>query len=99
VEAKFAASRTAVEKLPPGHGKELTKTVYISWQRIPFNLGSWVRGDGYFEGLYKEFLKPDGRIYFAVDFCSHLTVWQEVAALSAQRTARMIVEHVRENLV
>ena len=97
-EAKFAASRTAVEKLHPGRGKELTKPVYVSWQKIPFNLGSWVRGDGYFEGPYKEFLKPDGRIYFAGDFCSHLTVWQEGAALSAQRAARMIVEHVRAKL-
>ncbi len=98
MEAKFAASRTAVEKLHPGRGKELTKPVYVSWQKIPFNLGSWVRNDGYFEGPYKEFLQPDGRIYFAGDFCSHLTVWQEGAALSAQRTARMIVEQVQANL-
>lgn len=95
IEAKLAASRAAVEKLHPGRGGELTKPVYVSWRNIPFNLGSWVRGDGYFEGPYKEFLEPDGRIFFAGDFCSHLTVWQEGAALSAQRAARMIVEHVR----
>jgi|SRR5579871_627290 len=94
-EAKLAASRAAVEKLHPGRGKELTKPVYVSWQKIPFSLGSWVRGDQVFEGAYRDFLQPDGRIYFAGDFCSHLTVWQEGAALAAQRAARMIVEHVQ----
>jgi monoamine oxidase len=95
IHAKLAASRAAVEKVHPGRSKELTKPVYVSWQKIPFSLGSWVRGDGYFEGPYKQFLQPDGRIYFAGDFCSHLTVWQEGAALAAQRAARMIVEHVQ----
>ena len=95
IEAKFAASRAAVEKVHPGHGQELKKPVYVSWQKIPYSLGSWVRGDGYFDGPYEQFLQPDGRIYFAGDFCSHLTVWQEGAALAAQRAARMIVERVQ----
>jgi monoamine oxidase len=95
IDARLAASRAAVEKVHPGRGKELTKPVYVSWQKIPFSQGSWVRGDRYFEGPYKQFLQPDGRIYFAGDFCSHLTVWQEGAALAAQRAVRMIVEHVQ----
>jgi monoamine oxidase len=95
IDAKLAASRAAVEKVHPGHGKDLTKPVYVSWQKMPFSVGSWVRGDGYFEGPYKQFLQPDGRVYFAGDFCSHITVWQEGAALAAQRAARMIVEHVQ----
>lgn len=95
VDAKLAASRAAVEKVHPGRGQELTKPVYVSWQKIPFSLGSWVRGDRYFEGPYKQFLQPDGPVYFAGDFCSHLTVWQEGAALAAQRAAQMIVERVQ----
>jgi monoamine oxidase len=94
-EAKLAASRAAVEKIHPGHGKELTKPVYVSWQKIPFSLGSWIRADRYFEGRYRDFLQPDGHIYFAGDFCSHITVWQEGAALAAQRAAQMIVENVQ----
>jgi monoamine oxidase len=96
MEAKFAASRAAVEKLHPGRGKELTKPLYMSWAKIPFNLGSWIRGDGYHDGPYKEFLSPDGRIYFAGDHCSHLTTWQEGAALSAQRSVEMIARRVKE---
>jgi monoamine oxidase len=97
MDAKFAASRAAVEKLHPGRGKELSKPLYIAWARIPFSLGSWVRaGTEYYEGPYKEFLVPDGRIYFAGDYCSHLTTWQEGAVLSAQRAAGMIVERMRQ---
>jgi monoamine oxidase len=95
IEAKFAASRSAVEKVHPGFSKELTKPVYVSWPKIPWSLGSWVRGDSHFEGSYKEFLQPDGPIYFAGDYRSHLTVWQEGAALAAQRAVQMIVDHVR----
>jgi monoamine oxidase len=95
IDAKLAASRAAVERVHPGRGGELSKPVYVSWQRIPFSWGAWVRGDGYFDGPYRQFLQPDGRIYFAGDFCSHLTVWQEGAALAAQRAARMIAEHIQ----
>jgi len=95
IEGKFAASRAAVEKLHPGCGKELSKPVYVSWKNIPFSLGSWIRGDGYFEGPYRQFLQPDGPIFFAGDFCSHLTVWQEGAALAAQRAAHMLVERAQ----
>jgi len=90
LEAKLAASRVAVEKLHPGRSGELTKPVFVSWSKIPYNLGSWVQARDYHEGPYKEFLRPDGRIYFAGDYCSHLTVWQEGAALSAQRAAEMV---------
>jgi monoamine oxidase len=98
MEAKFAASRAAVEKLHPGRGNELTKPLYVSWAKIPFNLGSWIRGEGYHDGPYKEFLNPDDRVYFAGDYCSHLTTWQEGAALSAQRAVEMIVRRVRETV-
>jgi monoamine oxidase len=50
MEAKFAASRAAVEKLHPGRGKELTKPIYVAWAKIPFTLGSWIGRDGYHEG-------------------------------------------------
>jgi monoamine oxidase len=97
MEAKFAASRAAVEKLHPGRGKELAKPIYVSWAKIPFSLGSWVSGQGYYDGPYKEFLDPDDRIYFAGDHCSHITSWQEGAALSAQRTVETIIKRVRES--
>jgi monoamine oxidase len=98
IEAKFAASRAAVERLHPGRSTELRNPVYVSWGRIPYNLGSWLGGGsgegGYYASAYRRFLEPDGRIYFAGDHCSHIIAWQEGAALSAQHTARMIADRV-----
>jgi monoamine oxidase len=104
IAAKLAASRAAVEKLHPGRGKELTKPLYIAWDRIPFSRGSWVRTapdpakgtPDYFSGPYAEFLTPDDRIYFAGDYCSHLPTWQEGAVLSAQRAVLLIVTRMRD---
>jgi monoamine oxidase len=50
---------------------------------------------GYYDVAYKDFIEPDGRIYFAGDHCSHLNAWMEGAALAAHRAAKMIAERVR----
>jgi monoamine oxidase len=95
-EAKLAASQAAVERLHPGHSKDLRSPVYVAWQKIPHNQGGWVTAaNDYFNGPYKAFLEPDHRTYFAGDYCSHLLTWQEGAALSAHRTVQMIAERVR----
>jgi monoamine oxidase len=105
-EAKLAASKGAVEKLHPGKSVELQNPMYMSWGKIPYNLGSWVsrgRGypptseEGYYQGPYRELIVPDDRIYFAGDHCSHLIGWQEGAALAAQRAISMIVERVNQS--
>jgi monoamine oxidase len=96
VAAKLAASRAAVDKAHPGRSKELAKPLYVSWGKIPYSLGSWVRsGADYYGGPYASFLQPDGRIYFAGDHLSHLTSWQEGAALAGQRAVQLIADHVR----
>ncbi len=105
VDAKLDASRAAVEKLHPGYGSKLTKPIYVNWGKIPYNLGAWVgpphpgpnafMDNSYYEGPYKEFCRPDDRIYFAGDHCSHLGAWQEGAALAALRTVNMIGDRVR----
>jgi len=97
LESKLTASRAAVERLHPGHGKDLQRPMYVVWEKIPFNQGAWISGASgeYHKGPYQAFLEPDGRIYFAGDFCSHLLTWQEGAALSAHRTVNMISERVR----
>ena len=40
---KFAESRKSIERLHPGHGKELEKPVIVEWGRIAYNEGSWLR--------------------------------------------------------
>jgi monoamine oxidase len=77
--------------------------MYMNWGRIPFNLGSWVtraitdpedKAPGYYDGPYKQFIEPDGPIFFAGDHCSHIIGWQEGAALSAHRALKLICEKV-----
>jgi monoamine oxidase len=103
IDAKIAASRAAVEKLHPGKGKELEKPVYMSWGKVPYNLGSWVSrgaygsGTAYYSGPYRELIVPDDRIYFAGDHCSHIVAWQEGAALAAQRAVSMIVSRLNQS--
>jgi len=100
LEEKFAASRAAVEKLHPGHGRDLQKPIYVAWAQIPYSLGGWISianlEAGYWSGPYNDFIVPDDRIYFAGDHCSHVVGWQEGAALSARRAIGMIVERMRE---
>ena len=103
VESKLAASRGAVEKLHPGFAKQLRNPIYVSWAKIPFNRGSWVRGfshpegneGSYYDGPYKEFSEPDDRYYFAGDHVSNINAWMEGAVLSSHRAIQMIAERVK----
>jgi len=98
VQAKLDASRAAVEVLHPGHGQSLTKPIYISWQRIPYSLGCFAMNMiPSTKPAYDELNKPDGRIYFAGDYLSHIVGWQEGAALSAHRAIHGIAEQMRSS--
>ena len=46
LQGKFEASRTSVEKLHPGHGKELTNPVFCGWRHVKWNEASWIRNYG-----------------------------------------------------
>ena len=43
---KFEESRKSIERLHPGHGKELEKPMYVSWGKIAHNEGSWISAYG-----------------------------------------------------
>ena len=97
IEEMIAASRRSVELLHPGHGKDLSNPVYISWGRIPYNLGSWI-GEGGRPAAGKSLAtlqRPDRRVYFAGDHTSHIVGWQEGAALSAHRVINQLCERVQ----
>ena len=46
MEEKYAESRKSIERLHPGHGKELEKPIYVGWGLIPHNEGSWIQSYG-----------------------------------------------------
>jgi Monoamine oxidase len=89
----IAASRRSVELLHPGRSKDISDPIYISWGRIPHNLGSWIGGGRLQQpddGLLSRLQVPDRRVYFAGDHTSHLVGWQEGAALSAHRVVTQL---------
>jgi monoamine oxidase len=92
---KFEASRASVEKIHPGHGKELKNPVFCGWSRVPWNEGSWIRSYGGGLSGYDVIIQADGPIYFAGDTASHIVGWQEGAALSARRAVGMIADKVK----
>jgi monoamine oxidase len=94
MEQKFEASRASVERLHPGHGKELNNPVFCGWRRVKWNEGSWVRTYGGGADGYKVVIEADGPIYFAGDTVSQIPGWQEGAALSARRAVSMISDKV-----
>jgi monoamine oxidase len=101
LEEKFAASRASVEKLHPGHGKELTNPVFCGWRHVKWNEGSWIRsgrnggaGMSDYAG-YDVVIRADGPLLFAGDTVSHVIGWQEGAALSARRAVGMISDKVK----
>jgi monoamine oxidase len=109
LEQKFALSRQSIEKLHPGHGRELEKPIYVGWKHVPWNEGAWVEmygpGDSADPGFaaqqdplgpgYKTLIQPDGPIYFVGDHVSHILGWQEGAALSSIRAVQLISDKVR----
>jgi monoamine oxidase len=97
-EAMIASSRRSVELLHPGHGNDLSSPVYISWGRIPHNLGSWISEGTRLHPAGKSLAtlqQPDRRVYFAGDHTSHLVGWQEGAALSAHRVINQLGERIQ----
>lgn len=46
MQQKFEESRKSIERLHPGHGKELEKPMYVGWGHTAHNEGSWIRSYG-----------------------------------------------------
>jgi monoamine oxidase len=95
LEQKFAASRLSVEKLHPGHGKELSKPIFVGWRRIKWNEASWLRSWGHGRAGYDTITEADGPYYLAGDGVSHVNAWMEGAALSSKRVVQMICDRVK----
>lgn len=93
LQQKFDVSRAQIEKLHPGHGKELEKPIFCGWKHIKWNEGSWT--DKLSPQDYNVITSPDGPIYFAGDHTSHIVGWQEGAALSGKRAVQMISDKVK----
>jgi monoamine oxidase len=45
-QQKLAESRKSVERLHPGHAKELERPMYVNWGLVPYNEGAWISSYG-----------------------------------------------------
>jgi monoamine oxidase len=96
IEAKFEASRQAVELLHPGRSHLLTKPIYVAWAKIPYSLGCLANNFLPSSApAYAQLEKPEGKTYFAGDYLSHLVAWQEGAVLSAHHAIERIAKQLR----
>jgi len=95
MQEKFEASRGSIEKLHPGHGKELTKPCYVGWRKIKWNEASWIGTWGGGRAGYNVIIEADGPYYMAGDGVSNINAWMEGAALSAKRVVQMISDRVK----
>jgi monoamine oxidase len=43
---KLAESRKSIERLHPGHAKELERPLYVNWGFVPYNDGAWISSYG-----------------------------------------------------
>jgi len=88
-------ARAAVDRLHPGHGRDLEKPVLVHWQRIPFSEGPWVEWEdpGNDRHAADVINAGDGPFLFAG---SHLSAysghWQEGAILSARRAVSLLAQ-------
>ena len=94
LQERIDAARAAIERLHPGQSRTLTNGINVTWSKIPYNLGPWVKAWDEIGGNnpddYKLLNQPDGRIYFSTANLSQTPGWQEGAARAAHRTVDMI---------
>ena len=99
-EQRFAVCREVVDRLHPGHGRDLDKPVTVSWGLTPWSEGVGPGHPDWFASprpaRYAELLRPEGPIYFAGEHLSYLLFWQEGAALSAHSAMRLMASRAAE---
>jgi monoamine oxidase len=91
VAEREAVAKGVIERLHPGHGKDLKNPISVSWGRTPFSEGisvQWTAAQRQKE--YAQLCKGDGRLYFAGEHMSYLPAWQEGAVLSAHEAIKLI---------
>ena len=98
-------ARGVVEKLHPGHGKDLVNGLAVNWSKIPYSLGPWPdwnagsangRQEGHIDTpAFRLLNTPDDRVYFASAALSQTPGWQEGGIQSAHQTVTMLADRVR----
>lgn len=91
--AQIELARAAVERLHPGHGRDLERPVVVQWEKVPFSEGPWIEwtDPGNDRAAAATLNAGDGPFRFAGSHLSQYSGhWQEGAILSARHAVRSL---------
>ena len=104
IAEQIEISRGVVERLHPGHGKDLVNGLAVNWHKVPYSLGPWPnwnagspngRQEGHIDTeAFRLLQQPDGRVYFASAALSQTPGWQEGGIQSAQAQVLALARRV-----
>jgi monoamine oxidase len=95
-EERLARALDGGERLHPGFTQWVHRDrgVSIAWQNMPFLIGGWAKDPALNAvDAYRRAGVPEGRLYLAGDFLSHMPGWKEGAVTSAQLAVERIAGH------
>lgn len=87
---QFEMTRAVVERLHPGHGRELRRPIGIAWSKVPYSMGEAAHYRPGQAAEYRLLNRADGPFHFAGDYLAKVGTWQESAMISARRTVNRI---------
>jgi len=93
---QIAGGAAAIDGIYPGHGKELQKGLLVQWSKVPWNEGTGAHFTSETAGLYDRLNKGEPPFYFAADYLSHLSGWQEGAIRSGHYAVTQIASRVAQ---
>lgn len=98
-------ARSVVDRLHPGHGRDLVNGLAVNWSKVPYSLGPWPdwnassangRQEGHIDTpAFRLLNTPDDRVYFASAALSQTPGWQEGGIQSAHYAVKGLVERVQ----
>jgi monoamine oxidase len=77
-------------RLHPQYTTEFETAFSVSWPRVPWNRGSWRSETSEALQSLAPLRQPDGRIYFAGDYMTHMSSWMNGAFESAREVAMAV---------
>ena len=99
-EERFRISREVVERMHPGHGRDLINPVTVAWGLTPWSEGVGPAHPDWFNNprpaRYAGRRRPEGPVVVAGGHRSYIRVWPEGAALSAHEALRLMSAHAVE---
>ena len=96
LKEQIEGGRAAIDGIYPGHGKELDKAILVQWSKVPWNEGTGAHFTAETAGLYDRLNKGEPPFFFAADYLSHISGWQEGAIRSGHYAVSKIATRVAE---